>query len=64
MHLPCRTNKVPTVREFGCTRCQAFHVREIDPELYEQHLYFQSKHGWRERPATLGEQFAIEMRRD
>lgn len=66
MHLnpPIYTGCVPMVREYGCVLCQRYHVREIEPELYDAHLYHQSKHGWRERPATIGERFAIEMKRD
>lgn len=57
------TTAIPTVREYGCTRCQVYHVREVNPELYEAHLYWQSKHGWQERPATVSEIFAMEMRK-
>ena len=37
-----------TRREYGCVKCQTYHV-EGDP-LYEAHLYFQSKHGTWTRP--------------
>lgn len=62
MHVPIRRRtERPMVREYGCTVCQAWHCRETEPALYEAHLYHQSKHGWRERPATPGEMFVIEM---
>lgn len=63
MYLLDRDNKHPMVHEYGCTVCQAYHVRELDPHLYEAHLHHQSKHGCRERPATIDEIFAIEMKR-
>lgn len=34
------------VRDYGCVKCQKYH-REGDL-LYEEHLYFQSKHSIRE----------------
>lgn len=59
-------NKVQTpremVREYGCVRCQKYHRQLIDPE-YEAHILDQSKHGWYERPARIGEIFALEMER-
>lgn len=42
------------VREYGCTRCQKWHREGLDAE-YEPHLYWQSKHGPMERPATPAE---------
>ena len=53
--------ELPTVREYGCCLCQKWHVRELEPELYERHLYHQSKHGYGDRAATVAEIFAIEM---
>ena len=49
------------VTEYGCTLCQKYHVKEIDPVLYKDHLFFQSKHGYHTRPATVGERFALAM---
>lgn len=63
MHIPARDNTPTMVHEYGCTACQTFHVHEMDPELYKSHLLHQSKHGCRERPATIDEIFAIEMKR-
>lgn len=62
LNLPVYTGRVPMVREYGCVLCQQYHVRELEPELYEAHLWHQSKHGWRDRPATVAEIFALEMR--
>lgn len=42
------------IREYGCTACQAWHRRGIDP-MYDPRLYWQSKHGWRDRVATAAE---------
>ena len=44
------------VRYYGCCRCQRNHAEGLDP-LYEAHLMSQSKHGVRERPPELVEQF-------
>jgi hypothetical protein len=53
----------PTVTEYGCAACQAYHVKGLDP-LYDEHLHRQARHhGPRERPATAGEAFALEMAR-
>lgn len=62
--IPQRTQQIQMVREYGCVDCQTYHVREIEPELFGAHLHRQSKHGLRERPATVAEQFAMEMRRE
>lgn len=48
------------VREYGCTKCQRYHREGIDAE-YRPHLPHQSKHGWRERRATMGERFALDV---
>lgn len=45
---------------YGCVRCQKWHAQGDD--LYESHLGFQAKHGWRERLETLGEQFSRLLR--
>jgi len=61
MHPPQEIEMRPRyVREYGCVQCQTGH-RQPDP-LYEEHLYYQSKHGWYEvldktqwdPPANLG----------
>jgi hypothetical protein len=44
------------VREYGCVRCQTRHRLGLDPE-YQEHLYWQSKHGWYDRLPTAGEVF-------
>ena len=36
-----------TITDYGCTKCQRFHEKDTDP-LYEEHLFFQSKHGIRQ----------------
>lgn len=42
------------IREYGCVKCQKYHRRGID-DLYEPHLFFQSKHGWSERKPSANE---------
>ena len=42
------------IREYGCTRCQVYHIQGLDP-LYDDHLMWQSKHGWSERFPTPNE---------
>lgn len=56
------------VREYGCCQCDRaglprYHREGLDPE-YGPHLYWQSKHGWYERPPTLGEVFDRLMREE
>lgn len=48
------------VEEYGCVRCQKYHVKGIDPE-YADHLMCQSKHGPYTRRATPAEVVALEM---
>lgn len=62
--LPKRRQEIPLLHEYGCVLCQRYHARELGPELYEAHLWHQSKHGCRERVATVPEMFALEMRRE
>ena len=37
------------VRYYGCVKCQQYHYEDIEPELYRQHIDWQSKHGIREK---------------
>ena len=34
-----------TIKYYGCVKCQKQHWQDIEPELYQEHLYWQSKHG-------------------
>lgn len=45
------------IRAYGCVQCQREHRRNLDHE-YEQHIYYQSKHGtyWR-APRNMLEEF-------
>lgn len=58
-----RTNHLgqPLIREYGCHICQAYHRAELDPDLYEDHLYHQSKHGSSDRLATAEEIQMLEL---
>lgn len=56
------TERHPQVREYGCVKCQKHHRQYLDPE-YDDHLFWQNKHGWRERPALPWEVFALEMQK-
>lgn len=51
------------IREYGCCQCQKYHREGLDDE-YEPHLFFQSKHGWYDRPPTIGEVFERLMKED
>lgn len=42
------------IREYGCTRCQTYHRQGLDAE-YDDHLFWQSKHGPRDRQVTPNE---------
>ena len=37
-----------TVKYYGCVKCQKQHWQDIDPKIFEEHKYFQSKHGIQE----------------
>jgi hypothetical protein len=52
------------ITEYGCVKCQKYHRLGIDA-WYDDHLYFQSKHGIRERaPIGKGEEFIAHMLAD
>jgi hypothetical protein len=38
------------IRAYGCTRCQLWHYERVgaEAELFQNHLMWQSKHGWTE----------------
>lgn len=37
------------VRYYGCVKCQKQHWQDIEPELFNKHIFYQSKHGIEER---------------
>jgi len=43
-------------REYGCTQCQTWHIEIVEPDLFAEHLSFQSKQGYRTRPCTEREE--------
>jgi hypothetical protein len=49
------------ITEYGCVRCQKYHRKGLDAE-YEDHLYYQSKHGTSTRaPITIEEKFVAHL---
>jgi hypothetical protein len=45
----------PTIRYYGCVKCQAYHF-EGEP-LFQEHILDQSKHGIQQMPVTEYEKY-------
>lgn len=47
------------INYYGCVKCQDWHYKELTPNLYQKHLYFQEKHGTKELTFTDHETKAL-----